>query len=192
MTTPPPHRARVAIIGLLEKPEHRYLVDRLNDALAARAGDVVEVFLPVERHDSEGYALSALEAHYDQLLLLEEADLVITMCDMDLVFDVGVAYGLRKQILSFSPRALVLPEKLRIPIFLHVEPDHGYPFGAPFMIEGTTAINLEYEAATDAALFRLVDALRLLAPIYIEPHPQYEMLVAIASALKEKWRKVQR
>jgi hypothetical protein len=154
--------------------------------------------------EQQGYTLSALEAHYDQIALFEECDLVVAFDPDDLgsILTIGTAYGLRKQIIIFNPRGKPLPQGLSVGyVMLNITAGNLSSATTPFMLSlregphtpGTTesgdlsAVSLVYEAMVDLCLDRVVTSLEKLRDVYTSPHPQHEMVYQIAYALRSKW-----
>ncbi len=135
----------------------------------------------------DGAPLTAAEAHYENTTSMEECDFVVAVPSSSILFEMGYAYALRKQIFTISPRTTILDRGLNEAVMLHVTP-------SPLEISPLTPfrdpdgkVNFEWETGLDSALEKMANIVRELAPLYVAPKSIEDTLMPVIGVLKEKW-----
>jgi nucleoside 2-deoxyribosyltransferase len=184
------YRAKVYVVGEYARAENEFVISRISEVLKSEVGDLVEVFLPAEADEFEGEPLSLKEAYYENVISLEECDFIVAVVTNDnpmLWFEIGHAHGLRKQVLTFSPRTSRLVNGLSEAVLAHITPQ---PFNVaaetPYLDDNGKQ-DFVWRTGLDLALDKLVATVRDLAPLYIAPQTLSDSMLSMIGVIKEKW-----
>lgn len=182
-TTKKKAKARVCLVGPYYSPEQRYVIDHFLAMLTAEVSDVAIIYPPAEMEYADA---SSLEAHSQNLANMEDCHFVVAHLTPEAEFNIGVAHGLKKQVITFAPRTLTLPPRLLHAVQNHFTPERAVSPRVPFMLSGH--VNLEFTHGLELVVKTVAEAIKLLAPVYTHPQSEYHEAYAVAQTMKERWR----